>query len=128
MPGYKRFFSMLDGGKMRNCHLTSDDTKRCLFIYGPELIKLKGCMTRQRPNKIKEMPLIPIPTTVYDHHNSDVLSMDFLYVQGIPFHDSISTDYKYRTTDAVRGKKGKGRKARKPNARNVRNFSKKAIN
>ena len=41
MPGYKRFFAMLDGGKMRNCHLTTDDAKHYLFIYRPELIKLK---------------------------------------------------------------------------------------
>ena len=63
-----------------------------------------------------------------NNHNSDVVSMDFLYVQGIPFHHSITTDYKYRTADAVRGKRKKNGKVRKLNARYVRNLSKRAIN
>ena len=62
--------------------------------------------------------------------------MDYLYVQGIPFHHSIAKSYRYRTGVPLRGKmrpsskesKQKIKKAVKPNASDTKRLSKRAIN
>ena len=46
MPGYRKFYKMIETNQIRDCPLTTDDAKRCLHIYGPEIAKLKGCTTR----------------------------------------------------------------------------------
>ena len=47
--------------------------------------------------------------------------MDYLYIQGIPFHHSISQSNKFRITEALRAKK-------KPNNSDIIAKSKRAIN
>ena len=63
----------------------------------------------------------PLPKTLVDTHSTDIISMDYLYVQGIPFHQSITTSYKFRTIEALRGKK-------KPKGKDVIAQSKRALN
>ena len=121
LPGYKSFFKALESNAIRDCPITVDDAKRYLHIYGPEVAKLKGSTTRKKPSKIGEYLPVQIPKTIMDHHNTDVLNMDYMYVQKVSFHHSISTNYKYRTTKPIRGKK-------KPNARDTVRCSKKAVN
>ena len=67
------------------------------------------------------MAVIPLPLTLVETHNTDSLEINYLYVQGIPFHHSISKSYKFRTIEALRGKK-------KPNNNDVSSQSKFAIN
>ena len=67
------------------------------------------------------METLPLPQTLVESHNTDVLAMDYLYVQGIPFHQSVSTGYKFRTVEALRGKK-------KPKHADIKAQSKRAIN
>ena len=90
MPGYKTFFRMLKRNEIRDCPLTTDDAKRCLHIYEPEIAKLKGCTARQRPRQIGSFVPVPMPKTLIERHSSDHVSMDFLYVQSISFHHSIT--------------------------------------
>ena len=86
MPGYQKFFSDLENNRIRDCELSIDDTKRCLNVYGKEIAKLKGSKTRKKSSKIKVMEMKPLPKTLVDTHSTDIISMDYLYVQGIPFH------------------------------------------
>ena len=121
MPGYKKFFSDLENNRIRDCELSVDDAKRCLNVYGKEIAKLKGSKTRKKSSKIKAMEMEPLPKTLVDTHSTDMISMDYLYVQGIPFHQSITTAYKFRTVEALRGKK-------KPTGKDVIVQSKRALN
>ena len=54
-------------------------------------------------------------------HSSDMISIDYLYVQVIPFHQSLTTNYKIRTIESLRSKK-------KPNGKDEVDQSKRAIN
>ena len=64
--------------------------------------------------------MLPLTKLLVETHSSDLLGMDYLFVQGIPFHQSISTGYKFRTIEALRGK-------RNPNGKGVKDQSKRAI-
>ena len=64
--------------------------------------------------------MIPLPKTLVETHTTDTLAMDYVYVQGVPFHHSITTSYKFRTIEALRGKK-------EPNHSNVTAQSKRVI-
>ena len=110
MPRYKKFFKGLEKNLVRNCPLTVDHGKRCLNIYGKEIAKLKGCKTRKKSSSIKDMVMVSLPKTLVETHNTESLSIDYLYVQGIPFHHSISKSYKFRTVEALRNKKKPSKK------------------
>ena len=40
---------------------------------------------------------------IRDTYSSDVLSMDYVHVQRIPFHQSITSIYKFGAIEALRG-------------------------
>ena len=101
--------------------MTVDNVKRCLNVYGKEIAKLKGSMTRKKASKISRMEMLPHPKTLAETHISDMLSMDYLFVQGIPFYQRISRRFKFRTIEALRGK-------RKLNHNDIPAQSKRAIN
>ena len=121
MPGNEKFFKMLETNMICDCPVTLGDTKRCFIIYGKELAKVKGVTTRVRLDKIQIMKNIPIPKMIIDNHSEEIVSLDFLFVQVIPFLHSISEAYKNRTIDPLRGKK-------KANNTDITNMSKRVIN
>ena len=90
-----------------------DDAKRWLMIYGPEIAKLKGSTSRQRPDETKIITKISTPTTILHSHNT--------HAQSIPFHHSIARSYKFRTVESLRGKS-------KPSGNDIINMSKRAVN
>ena len=64
-----------------------------------------GAKQRNKSLVIREIEIIPLPKTIIETHSSDSLSMEYVYVQEIPFHRSISKSYKFRTADALRSNK-----------------------
>lgn len=44
--------------------MTVDDGKRFLNIYGKQIVKLKGCKTRQKSLSIKDMVMVPLSKTL----------------------------------------------------------------
>ena len=95
MPGYRYFFNLLESNYIRNCPLTTDDAKRALQIYGPEVATIKGKTTRSKPTNITHEKNISIPLTIQDSHPTVNLSADYFYVQEIPFLHTISQGYKF---------------------------------
>ena len=51
-PGYKNLMAMLDKNQIRDCPITSEDLKRALYIYGPDIALMKGKTTRIQPPHI----------------------------------------------------------------------------
>jgi len=41
-PGYQHFSYLQDTNYFRNCTVTTDDVKRALYIYGKDIVVLKG--------------------------------------------------------------------------------------
>jgi hypothetical protein len=121
MPGYKRFFKLLEQNHWGNIGITLDDAKRALHIYGTDAIMLKGKMTRKKPNVMQEVHHTGIPATIQDLHPTINLSADYLYVQSIPMLHTISGNYNFQTIEALPSKK-------KPNTTDMKNGIKKVIN
>lgn len=65
--------------------------------------------------------MTPLPKTLVENNSTDMILMDYLYKQGIPFHQSITRSYKFRTIEALRVKK-------KPSGEDVIAQSKRALN
>jgi len=42
-----------------------------MLIYGTDLAFLKGKSVRKRPDSIKTIQQIPIPKTIFDHHQKN---------------------------------------------------------
>ena len=104
MPGYKKYFRTLEKNQIRNCRVTIDDAKVSMHIFGREPASIKGKATRKKPQAIGAMPLVEIPATIMDLHPTVILSMDYVYIQGIPMLHTISSGYTFRTIEAVRAK------------------------
>ena len=102
MPGYKKYFKILEKNHIKNCVVTIDNAKISMHIFGRDPVSIKVKPTRKRPKAIRATPLVEIPETILDLHPSLVLSMDYMYVQGIPILHSISSGYKFRTIEATR--------------------------
>ena len=105
MPGYKKYFRTLEKKQIRNCRVTIDNAKISIRIFGREPVSIKGKATRKKPQAIGTMPLVEIPATILDLRPTVTLSMDYVYIQGIPILHSISSGYTFRTIEAVRATK-----------------------
>ena len=89
-PGYKKFFKLLEKNYFRNCPVTTDDVKRVLYIYAVDLAVPKGKMTRPSAVPIVNRPPVIIPKTITDLHPTINVSVDYLFIQSIPFLHTFS--------------------------------------
>ena len=72
-----------------------------MHIFGREPISIKCKATRRKPQAIGAMPLVEISATILDLHPTVTLSMDYVFIQGIPMLYSILSGYKFRIIEAV---------------------------
>ena len=71
-------------------------------LYGRAEQDLQGRTTRRRPLPIEERQKISIPETIKDQHRSIYISVNYLYIKGIPMLHSISGhNYQFRTLEPV---------------------------
>ena len=89
-PGYQIFFKLLEKNYFRNCPVTTDDVKRVLYIYAVDLAVPKGKMTRPSAVPIVNRPPVIIPKTITDLHPTINVSVDYLFIQSIPFLHTFS--------------------------------------
>ena len=104
-PGYAKYLKWLANNYFINCPITVDDAKRALHIYGKDLLKLKASSVRIKPNKLGIVAPIEIPREVWEHHQEEIIGIDHLYVQTLPFCHSIGISYKFWTIDSAKGTK-----------------------
>jgi len=90
VPGQKKFIDLISANYFRNCPVTIHDVKNYYSIYGKERAELQGKGVRTRPLPISVRGHVPIPLPILDAHSSIQLSIDYLYVQGLPMLHSIS--------------------------------------
>ena len=80
-----------------NCDITVDDVSRAVVIYGPSEPMLKCKMFRRRPGHVADIPRVPLPPLIIEHFPSDVLDMDFFFVNGLGFLYTITRKCKFKT-------------------------------
>ena len=87
--------------------MTTKDINLAEKAFGSDIGAIKGKTTRHKPLPIPRIKHIPIPHTILDLHRHITLSVDYLFVQSVPFLHTISSDYKFRTIQTLPGKKVK---------------------
>ena len=48
---------------------------------------------------------VGIPKEIWENHKHEVLAVDYLFIQGIPYLHSIGNTYKFRTIGTVKNDK-----------------------
>ena len=103
-PSYNHLVTSLQTNSITNCSVTSDDVRRALLIYGPDVASLRGKSTRPPSSHVPPFVATPLPPDIYDSHKNITLCMDFFFVQGLPFLHSISQNYQFRTVEGVQNR------------------------
>jgi len=103
-PSEEDFAYYLDNNLVLNCPLTSDDAKRALAIYGPEVSTLKGKTTKKQNKGIPNFNPVKIPAPIIAKYNKLRLFIDVFFVNGMPFFHTISQFVKFRTVAALRNR------------------------
>ena len=90
------------GNFLINCPVTSDDTRRALSIYGPDIAVLKGRMIQKSAaRRAPTCTAIPIPAFIMMHHRNATLCIDLFFVQDNGFFHTISRDIGFRTATPI---------------------------
>ena len=105
LPRYNRYIKAVTNGSILNCPINVDDIKRSIHIYGPDIIGLKGKDTRRRPKPLGLLGNIPLPRDILKHHKEMMISMNYVFVHGLPHLYSNSRGYAFRTIEYMPGKK-----------------------
>ena len=77
-PGYQHFSYLQDTDYFRNCTVTTDDVKRALYIYGKDIVALKGKMTRLKASPIINTLKIEPPKSIVNLHPTVKNSADYV--------------------------------------------------
>ena len=103
-PSEKTFRHLLDSNYIRNCPITSDDAKRALLIYGPDIATLKGKRTRRQHPRIPDHTPVLIPAPIIEQYKTIRLFVDIFWVNGQPFFHTISQWIQFQTVARIRNR------------------------
>jgi hypothetical protein len=106
-PSEPDYNTILQNNFVRNCPVTSDDAKRALRIYGPDVDVLKGKTVKQQNKGIPHYQPIQIPAPIIDRYHTCRLFVDIFWVNGNPFFHTISEWVKFRTVAAINNRSKK---------------------
>ena len=84
-PATEDFKRIVSKNLLLNCDVTVDDISRAVAIYGQSEPMLKGKMVRRRPEHVADIPRVALPPMITEHHASDILDMDFFFMNGLGF-------------------------------------------
>ena len=84
LPGYCRYIKALVNAAIMNCPVNIDDVRRALDVWGRDIIGLKGRDVRRRPESIGWIGNIPLPEEIWERHKSTMISIDYVFVHGLP--------------------------------------------
>jgi len=100
-PSARDFAHILRNNPIRDCPFTVDNWRWALFLYGPDIATIKGRTIRRRPLPSSIATPIGIPADLFLFHRNVHLTVDFVYIQGLPFIQTISHKWCYKTLNRV---------------------------
>jgi hypothetical protein len=98
-PAEQEYNEILDNNSIRNCPVTSDDARRALHIYGPELTAIKGKTVKKQNKGIPNYLPIQIPAPIIEKYKNIRIFMDIFWVNGSPFSNRYQ-----KTSSSVRSR------------------------
>jgi hypothetical protein len=100
-PSEKEFTDILQNNLIRNCPVTSDDAKRALEIYGPDVATLKGITVKKQKRGILNYQAVQIRAPIIAQYNNVRLFVDIFWVNRRPYFHTILEWTKFRTVVAI---------------------------
>jgi hypothetical protein len=83
------FLGMVRLNMIANCDVTESAIKNAHTIFGPNLAGVRGRMVRIAPESVR-VDHIQIPRVILDRHRIVTLTVDCMFVNGVPFLVSAS--------------------------------------
>ena len=103
-PALRDFKMMLNLRGFLDCDVTSADADLAEKIYGPDIARFKGRVTRKRPSAVVEDDVI-IPDSVIRTDVKLILELDMFFInRDIVFLTAIDNRFKYRSAVYVPNK------------------------
>ena len=90
----------IDSGNIRNNPVTRRSARIAESIYGPSTANLTGKTTHRKTDPAI-VEIEQVPQYVSKHYKQVFLEADVLFVNGLRFLHTISTDIKYRTLQYI---------------------------
>jgi hypothetical protein len=94
-------------GWIKNNPVKSEDIARALKIFGPAVAVLKGASTRPHPPRVRTSDLVAIPPEITENHNPLTMSIDLLYMAGMPMLTAIDHTIKFRSLSFLESRNAK---------------------
>lgn len=95
-PSTGQYKQLIENNLLVNTDVTTDDINRAEAIYGQAVPLIKGKMVRKRPEHTATVTRVQLPLPLVKHHPTDILDIDFLYVQGAPYLLSKTQKIKFQ--------------------------------
>jgi hypothetical protein len=100
MPSLKDFKMIITSNTIKNVPITINDINISEKVFGPDIGALKGKTTRQKPAPVVSY-YVEIPKELVYNHQSVVLCMDGMKINGVPFLTTISRSIMYQTAEWI---------------------------
>jgi hypothetical protein len=88
-PTVCEFLGMVRANVIASCNVTESAVKNAHIIFGPNLAGVRGRTVRVAPESVR-VEHIQIPRVILDRHRIVTLTVDCMFVNGIPFLVSAS--------------------------------------
>ena len=89
---------MIRNAEIKGCPLDIEDSKRALYLFGKSEAVVKGKTVYRKASKIEEVEVVQLPIKLKNKKIN--LSVDVLFIQGIPFLHTTSADLHFKTVEA----------------------------
>mmetsp|Transcript_3573 Transcript_3573/g.6937 ORF Transcript_3573/g.6937 Transcript_3573/m.6937 type:complete len:275 (+) Transcript_3573:1941-2765(+) len=85
-------------GIIKNCPITVEDISIATDIFGPDVHAIKGKTTRRQPPRVR-VDRLEVPAEIYRRCQNIILVTDFMFVAGLPFLVTLSTELNLVTVE-----------------------------
>ena len=85
---------MVSGKSLDNCSIVANDVTYARAIFGPNRPGLRGKTVRQRPERVVP-EYLEIPKDFYRLHHLVTLTVDVMFVNGIPIFNTLSRNIRF---------------------------------
>ena len=95
---------MVRNKKIDGCHINLEDVKRVIHLYGSDVAVVRGRSVTKRSHKIVKPEIVEMPREILQRNRNVHIYADYMYVHGMPFLTTISSDFKFQTVEPLMNK------------------------